>query len=155
MSSPTASSGARSTGTPTTATTTAKNCYDKGNGPLQDRLSGARRRCRAIVKLAAARASRSGGTGPHQEGQPLPRRLRPGLQQALRGSMHPRHDRSGRRHRRGQEIPCRAGSARRDALYPARRRRLQPSERLGTEDRHHRRWPGRSFRRLLSGHARL
>lgn len=130
-----------------------KNCYDKGTAPLQDRLSGARRR--AGLSEARRAGQVSGGTGPHQEGQPLPRRLRPGLQQALRGSVHPRHDRSGRRHRRGQEIPRRAGSARRDALYPARRRRLQPTDRLGPEDRHHRRRPRGPVRRVLSGHPRL
>ena len=125
----------------------------QGHRAVQDGLPGA---CRRTGLSEAGRAGQiSGGAGAHQEGQSLPCRLRPHLQQALRGGLHARDHRSGRLHRRGQEIPRRAGSSRGNALYSARRRGVQPSDRLGAEDRHHRRRPGGPVRGLLSGHARL
>ena len=39
-----------------------------------------------------------GRSASHQAGQPLPRRVRSDLQPALRGCLHPRHDRCSDRH---------------------------------------------------------
>ena len=70
--------------------------------PVQDRLPGAHPR--AGLPETRRAGPLHGRARAHQERKPVPGRLRPHLQQALRGRVHPRRRGRGRRHRRGQAL---------------------------------------------------
>ena len=70
--------------------------------PVQDRLP--RAHPRAGLPEARRAGPLHGRARAHQERKPVPGRLRPHLQQALRGRVHPRRRGRGRRHRRGQAL---------------------------------------------------
>ena len=88
--------------------------------------------------------------GHDQDRESLPRGVRPGVQQALRGRLHPGPDRQARVHRRGEEIRGRLGAEGGEPLRPREGDPLRP-RRVSGEDRHYRRRPGGPLRRLLPG----
>ena len=84
-------------------------------------VQGGMSRARVRAGLCGAREAGavSRGAQAHQEAQPLPRHLRPHLQQALRERLHARRAGQRRRDRRSEEVHRRAGSECRAALDPA------------------------------------
>ena len=126
-----------------------KNCYDKGTAPCKTACP-AHVAVQGYLKLAAQ--------GKYQEALALIKKDNPFP--AVCGRVcNKRCEEACTRGTIDQAVAIDAVkkflAARRDALYPARRRRLQPTDRLGPEDRHHRRRPRGPVRRVLSGHPRL
>ena len=114
------------------------NCYDTGTAPCKTACP-AHIAVQGYLKMAAQGRYRD-ALALIKKGEPLPRRLRPHLQPPVRGRLHPRHRRSGRRHRRREEVYRPAGLKRRAPLCAARRPAIFAG-RVAAENRHHRRRP--------------
>ena len=114
-----------------------RGCRAHRHRPVQDRLP--RAHPRAGLPEARRAGPLHGRARAHQKRKPVPGRLRPHLQQALRGRVHPRRRGRGRRHRRGQALHRRPRPARGHALRAEAAQPDRPP--VHGEDRRHRRRP--------------